>query len=300
MISEEEVTSYLSSLIPFIEKIYPAASFFEISTFLAFNYFKEQKIDIAVVEAGIGGRLDTTNIVTPLISVITSIGNDHREVLGPTMEQIALHKAGIIKPSVPVVVGPFAQFPVIDQVAQANNSCLYTVKKAPGFYDWENQNIARKTLEVLSRVIPLNDEAIEKGLLLRPLCRFEKIGGVIFDVAHNPDGFTKLIEALGTFFPGRRCSFILGMSKEKDIETSLTILSKKASHFYLVETKSKRSASPEKMGEMLLSKGISTFTTCSAWQAMESALSQEDLVVVCGSFYLMQEARSFLFGKVSA
>ncbi|MFS8563197.1 MAG: hypothetical protein LVR00_02230 [Rhabdochlamydiaceae bacterium] len=301
MITEEEIISRLVYLMSLIEEIYPSASFFDISTFLAFSYFKEQKIDIAVIEAGIGGKVDTTNIITPLVSVITSVGNDHKDVLGGSIEQIAAHKAGIIKPSVPVVIGPFADFRVIHQAAKENKSYVHTVKRAPGFYDWENQNIARKTLEVLSNILPLNDEAIEQGLLIRPLCRFEQIGGVIFDVAHNPDGFSKLTEALGTFFSNRKWAFIVGMVKEKDIHASLSILSKKASHLYLVEISSKRSASPEKMGEILLEEGVSAFTTCfSIEKAIDLALSQEDLIVVCGSFYLMQEARSFLFRKVGA
>ena len=300
VITEEEITTRLPYLLSLFERFYPSASFFEITTSLALQYFRDSHIDIAVMEVGIGGLFDTTNIIHPLISVITSIGNDHREILGPTLEQIATHKAGIIKPSVPVVIGPSAAFPVVYDAAESCKSPLYLVKEAPGFYDWENQNVARKTLEILQEMVPLSSEAIEKALPLRPLCRFEQLGNIIFDVAHNPDGFSKLIEALETYFPHRKWVCILGMSKEKDLEVSLAILSKGASHIYLVEADSKRAASKEKMGEILLQQGVFSFTSTTVKEALSLAISQEDLVVVCGSFYLMQEARLILFGKVAA
>jgi dihydrofolate synthase/folylpolyglutamate synthase len=298
MITEEDVVFYLSRLLPLMEKSYPSASFFEITTCLALGYFKEKNIDIAVMEAGIGGLLDTTNIITPLVSVITSIGNDHKELLGPTLDDIARHKAGIIKPSIPVVLGPSAVFPVIYQIAKEHKSVIHLAQAAPGFYDWENQNIARKTLAVLSNTLSL--KCSEEALSLRPPCRFEQLDDVIFDVAHNADGFSRLIEALATFFPHRKWVCILGMSKEKDLEASLSRLSQHASHFYLVETKSERAVSQERMGALLLQHGYSAFTYATIEQAIELALSQEDLIVVCGSFYLMQEARSVLFRKVGA
>lgn len=299
MITEEEIACRLPQLLSLFERFYPSASFFEITTFLALQYFRDARIDIAVVEAGIGGLFDTTNIIHPLISVITSIGNDHKEILGPTLEHAAIHKAGIIKPSVPVVIGPSAVYPAIYSAAQACKSPLYLVKEAPGFYDWENQNVARKTLEVLRERLPLSFEAIEKALPLRPLCRFEQVDNVIFDIAHNPDGFSKLTEALETYFPHRKWMCILGMSKEKELEASLAALSKGASHIYLVETGSYRAASKEKMGEILSQQGIFAFTPTTVKEALSLALSQEDLIVICGSFHLMQEARLILSGKVA-
>ena len=291
MISEKDVEEYLLFLIPLIEKNIPSPSFFEITTFLAFCYFRDQKVDIAVIEAGIGGLLDTTNIIDPLVSVITSIGSDHKEVLG----DIPLHKAGIIKPGRPVVVGPSANLPLICETAKKQGSPLYLVEPVSGFYDLENQNIARKTLEVL----PLQIKIEAQALSIRPPCRFEKCGRVIFDVAHNPQGFLKLVEALEIHFPEKKIACILGMSKEKEIAPSLSILSQKASHFYLVEAQTKRAASKQKMADILLSQGFSSFTVCSLDKACELALSQEDLIVVTGSFYLIPEARSFFLRQVA-
>lgn len=291
MISEKDVEDYLSFLNPLIEQIIPSPSFFEITTFLAFCYFRDQKVDIAVIEAGIGGLLDTTNILDPLVSVITSIGSDHKEILG----DIPLHKAGIIKPRRPVVVGPSANLALICETAKKQDSPLYLVDSSPGFYDLENQNIARKTLQVL----PLQIKIEPQALSVRPPCRFEKCGRVIFDVAHNPQGFLKLVEAMNIHFPDKKWVCILGMSKEKEIAESLSILSKKTSHFYLVEAQTTRAASKQKMADILLSQGVSSFTVCPMEKACELALSQEDLIVVTGSFYLMPEARSFLLREVA-
>ncbi len=300
MITEEAVVHHLSYLLPLFEQFYPSASFFEITTLLAFQYFKEAGVDIAVIEAGLGGLLDTTSIISPLVSVITSIGNDHKEILGPTLEHIALHKAGIIKPSVPVVLGPSAVFPVILEIAKNCKSPVTIAQAAPGFYDWENQNIAQETLQILRQTLPLSSQAIEQGILVRPPCRFETQGNIIFDVAHNPDGFLKLIEALNTYFPNKKWQCLLALSKEKELSASLAILSQKASHIYLVEASTPRAASKETMGEILSSQGYTHFTLSAIEDALDLALSQEDLVVVCGSFYLMQEVRSLLLGKVAA
>ncbi len=181
-------------------------SFFDIMTALAFLYFKEEKVDWAVIEVGLGGRFDPTNVIHPEIAVITSIGYDHMEVLGDTLEQIAFQKGGIAKPGIPLVVGPSARafFPDAIHVLE---SC--------GFYDEENNFIAKRALQKLG---------IKTFSSIRPKCRFEIIGNVILDAAHNVDGFEKLSQALQIHFPGEKFHFITHFSEDKQAEKCLEII----------------------------------------------------------------------------
>jgi dihydrofolate synthase/folylpolyglutamate synthase len=271
---------------------YDKLIFFELATLLAFQYFRDEKVDIAVIEAGIGGLLDTTNIIQPLVSIITSVARDHEDLLGQSLEEIAYHKAGIIKPGIPVVIGSQADFPVIRKQAQLCKSPLYKVEPQPGFYDLENAAIARQALEIL-KCPPMH---IEAGLKCRPSCRFEQVGKVIFDVAHNPAGFMRLIEAMELHFPGQRFSAIIGMSIDKDIKECLSILSRRADHLYLVQAPALKAASVEKMSSLLRQDGFTRFTAgLSIPETVEKALASEDLLVVCGSFYIMKEVRDEVF-----
>jgi len=260
--------------------------FFEIATLLAFEYFRDQKVDIAVIEVGIGGRHDATNIIHPILSIITSVASDHENYLGSTLEKIAYEKAGIIKPGAPVVIGPKADYAVIREQAIACQSSLYKVEEVDGFYDLENSAVAHQALKLLP--YPLSNEDIEIGLKSRPPCRFEQIGNVIFDVAHNPAGILRLLEAMEAHFPGQRFSVVIGMSKDKDVRKCLTMLAEKASHLYLVPSPGLKAIGVEEMSEMLRQEGVSHFT---AGLSIREALAAEELLVVCGSFYIMKEAR---------
>jgi dihydrofolate synthase / folylpolyglutamate synthase len=262
--------------------------FFDLATLLAFEYFRDQKVDIAVIEAGIGGLFDTTNIIIPLVSVITSVAKDHEDILGKTLEEIAFQKAGIIKPGTPIVIGAQADFKVIRERAAACQSPLYKVESQPGFYDHENSAIARKALEILR----IKEKDIEVGLQTRPPCRFEQIGRAILDVAHNPAGFTRLIEAIDFHYPGKRFSAIVAMSRDKDVRTCLSILAARASHLYLVQSPALKALSVEEMSQILRQEGITHFTAdLSIGESVCRALALEELVVGCGSFYIMEELR---------
>jgi dihydrofolate synthase/folylpolyglutamate synthase len=264
--------------------------FFEIATLLAFEYFRDQKVDVAIVEVGIGGLHDATNIVQPLISIITSVACDHEDLLGNTLEKIAYEKAGIIKPGIPVVIGPKADFAVIREKAAVCHSALYKVESQPGFYDVENTAIARQALKLLP--YRLSEQDIETGLSSRPACRFEQIGNVIFDVAHNPAGISSLLEAIEVHFPGRRFSVMIGMSKDKDVRKCLSMLAENADHLYLVQSPALKAIAVEEMCEILRLDGFDRFTAgFSIKESIDKALASEDLLVVCGSFYIMKEAR---------
>ena len=138
MISEEEVISFTKRTKSFIEKVEP--SFFEITVGMCFNYFAEQKVDIAIIETGLGGRLDSTNVITPELSCITNISLDHTNLLGDTLEKIAAEKAGIIKKNVPVVVGETTEIKSVfeNKAAEMNSSIVFADEQ------WQTKNIFQK------------------------------------------------------------------------------------------------------------------------------------------------------------
>lgn len=140
LVSEEFVIDFTEKIKPLAEEIQP--SFFEITVVMAFSYFAQQQIDIAVIETGLGGRLDSTNIITPQLSIITNIGFDHMNLLGDSLEKIAVEKAGIIKPSVPVVVGEIVRetLPVFQQAAEKNNVPLLIASQLRQATDWHWQH----------------------------------------------------------------------------------------------------------------------------------------------------------------
>lgn len=244
-------------------------SFFDFATAAAFLYFKEKQVDWAVVEVGLGGRFDATNVIEPQIAAITSIGYDHVHLLGGTLEEIAWEKGGIAKTGIPLVTGPSAARFFPGSIAVAN---------AP-FYDLENQGVARAVLEKLS----ISESSIQKGIGKRPSCRFERKGNLILDVAHNPDGFQKLIEALQIHFPDiPKFPFVVGFSKDKDWKACLDLLAPIASSITALRVQKERLELPEKLREYNPSIRIA--------ESMQSALKPEAVNVVCGSFYLMDEA----------
>ena len=192
MISEEEVVSGLEKILSLVED----PKFFEITTLLAFDYFAENEVDIAIIEAGLGGRLDATNIVTPILSIITSVEMDHASILGETLEEIAEEKSGIIKKGIPVVIGVNAEY---EAILKKGNP-LYIAGK-------NSRSIARKALKLL----PFDTEETE-GLTKNPPCRYEKHGDIILDVAHNPSAFIRLFETVKREYPRRKIHVLLGMS----------------------------------------------------------------------------------------
>ena len=294
LISEENVHDRLVRIIRLAQKEKIPATFFEVTTLLAFTYFAEQKVDIAVIETGLGGRLDATNIVTPLLSIITSIDYDHTDLLGCSLESIAAEKAGIIKKGVPVILGPTAMIVPVKEKSQT-----ITVKGPFADVESENRAIARSAMEYLN--IP--EKAIKKALTTRLPCRREKIifqnKDVILDVAHNPRGLKSLFHDLK--IPPKKLRIICGLSKTKDLGNCLEILHQNANDIHLVDASNGRCATPESLQKILLSQNVtpsritthhtvenSMSTACS----LANAHNQE--IIVCGTFFIMSEARKFL------
>src|SRR5579871_4795207 len=227
-ISEEEAVEGM-------QKIFSVglnATFFEMTTFLAFLHFREKKVDVAVIETGLGGRLDATNIVNPVLTVITSSSREHAHILGDELEKIAFEKAGIMKEKVPIILGPKARFKAIYDRANALHCPIFISKQISYFYDEENQATAKLALNHLGPFFSISPQAMDEALSVRPPCRFERVGEVIFDVAHNPEAIFYLLQALHTFFPKSKFRFVVGFSKDKEYDQCLNLIAPVAAHIH--------------------------------------------------------------------
>lgn len=258
MIPEETSRELLQFIFSLVDE---ELSFFDLLTALAFMYFAKEGVDWAVVEVGLGGRLDATNVIHPAISVITTIGYDHMHLLGNTLEKIAQEKGGIRKAGVPLMVGPnaFKFFP---------EAKIVPVGPTP-FYDDENSGVAKAVLKYLQ----ISEASIAHAMQVRPPCRFEILGNTILDVAHNSSGFERLLEALQFHFPNEKFHFIVAFSKDKDWKSCLELMKPYAAHISFVSGDHPRFAP---LGNLKIENVLGTFA------ARE---------VVCGSFYIMAEAR---------
>jgi|JI10StandDraft_1071094.scaffolds.fasta_scaffold32418_6 dihydrofolate synthase/folylpolyglutamate synthase len=260
MISEIEVVEGLEKILPLIKN----PKFFEVTTLLAFDYFAEKEVDIAIIEAGLGGRLDATNIITPLVSIITSIDWDHVPILGETLEDIAFEKSGIIKPGVPCVIGKSADYEVI----RKKGCPLYIVQS-------DSRKIAEKALKLL----PFEIEE-DRGLKKDPPCRYEKHGEIILDVAHNPSALRRLFDRVKREFPKRKIHVLFGMCKDKDIKKALEIVEKKSDLLSFLTPHHPRLYHFEK--------------TISAEEGLKEAKKEGAICVVTGSFYIMKDLQPLL------
>lgn len=294
-IDDKSISDGLQLLFSINERLKLQATFFELATHLAFHHFRNKKVDVAVIETGLGGRLDATNIIDPILSVITSISLEHAHLLGDDMEAIAAEKAGIIKQAVPCVTGPKAKNQAIRIRADQLNCRLIATDCASSYFDDENCSTSRNALMLLRERFHLGDESIEAGLKVRPRCRFEQRGNVIFDVAHNPDAFAHLVWALNQFFPNRNKRFLIGFCKDKDAASCLNHLLPSAVHLHLVKASTSRAASLDTLAESLQQQGFTAYTCHpKILEAMDEALmlaeQAGELLIVCGSFYIMNEA----------
>lgn len=294
MISETAVEQLYAEIEKSVLSLDLHPTFFELTTALAFLHFAHEKIDIAVLETGLGGRLDATNVVTPLLAVITSIGLDHTEILGSTIEQIALEKAGIMKPHVPVLIGPNVPSAIFRTQAEKLHCKLTIVDGVFDSYDSENSGIAKKALELLH----LPEQFISPALKARPPCRMEKIAGapVILDVGHNPAGLEALFRSLHKEYPGQRFQIIAGLSKSKDLKGCLRLLNEEAGHLYLVQAESERAAEVSALERFLRQMNVeqsrfsASFTVANA---LKKALLKPPVLIV-GTFFIMDGARRAL------
>lgn len=325
-ISEQYVIDFVEQERDFFEPLHP--SFFELTTAMAYKYFADQRVDIAIIEVGLGGRLDCTNIITPLLSIITNISLDHTQFLGDTLAKIAGEKAGIIKPNVPVVIGEdvpetrlvfkkkaqaehapiiFAQdSPVVRSVEQHSTHVIYNTKEfgnifgeLTGSYQARNANTILTACKLLKEKAVIRDtESILKGFsnvckLTGLLGRWQKIQSeplVICDTGHNVGGWQYLSQQIAQV-PCQTLRIVFGMVDDKDIDSVLSLLPKHAA-FYWTQASSKRAIQVGKVNERAMAHGLNG--TCynlvaEAYQAALGDAKKEDFIFVGGSSYIVSD-----------
>lgn len=293
-ISQQQLTDFYRDLEALCNKLSHKINFFEFTTLFGFRHFQKNQVDIAVIETGLGGRVDSTNVVKPLVSAVTSVSMDHADMLGETIEEIAKEKAGVIKEKTPVVIGPRAKFPTLFETAHALGAPISIVEKQSCFYDTENQAIAKEILSLISEPFPIKETDLKEGMSYCLPCRFEKRGSVIYDVAHNPDAFARLTGALNHLYPYRKFRFLIGMSKNKDLKGCLEQIDRVCEHVHFVKAHPTRGAEPEELAALFEKISTCPYTietsVCEGAKNAKAALQKGQLLVVCGSFYLMREA----------
>lgn len=288
-IPHDELTALVDELRPVIESI-PKLTTFEITTALAFLYFQRQKVQAAVLEVGLGGRLDATNVVNPTVTVITSLSYDHTQILGETLAEIAGEKAGIIKPSVPVVISPQKEEArqVIIRIAAERSAPLIEVGKdyhfAPlehsldgqslriwmdndrrsgenlnipllGVHQVENAATAYAALQVFSqKALPVTDRMVKRGFADTSWPgRFEVLRRdppIVVDSAHNRDSALRLKQALDDYFPGFPIVMVFGASEDKDIAGMFAELTPRVQEIVATKSFHPRAIEPEHILEI--------------------------------------------------
>ena len=331
-ISKERVVKFVEDERKFFEPLHP--SFFELTTALAFKYFDEQKVDIAIIEVGLGGRLDCTNIISPILSIITNISFDHTQFLGDTLAKIAAEKAGIIKKGVPVIIGEaneetrpvfqskanevnsvivFAEdnaivtssSPIVDggrRYNLSNNSTL--VGELSGDYQERNMNTILCACNILKQMnIIKNDDVIAKGLT--NICKNTGLLGrwqtiqnnptVVCDTGHNVGGWNYLAPQIKR----QQCNqlrIVFGMVDDKDINSVMYLLPKNAI-YYWTQAESKRAIKAERVAEIAIKHDLRGEIFDNVEVAYTKALqdsNKDDFVFVGGSSYIVADLLTFL------
>ena len=247
-IEEKFVVDFIQENKSFLEN--NQLSFFEMTVGLAFTYFAKEKIDIAIIEVGLGGRLDSTNIIIPEVSVITNIGIDHTQFLGDTLELIAKEKAGIIKPNVPVVVSETQVEikSIFKDLAESNNSKIIFADQEVaidyptdllGDYQYKNKQAVYQTIKLLNKSLPASEAEIERGLantvkntsLLGRWQILQEHPKVICDTAHNAEGLKITMRQLQKE-KGDTLHIVFGVVSDKDLATIVEFLPNEARYYF--------------------------------------------------------------------
>lgn len=308
-ISEEFVTTFINNHKSFFQS--HDMSFFEMTVGLAFEYFKKEKVDIAVIEVGMGGRLDATNIITPLISVITNIGLDHTQFLGNTLDAIAFEKAGIIKSNVPIVIGEYSTEtkPVFLNKAQECHSEIYFAadlisENYPsdliGAYQFHNKKTVLQTISVLNnqKEFEITLENIKSGLLQvvkntglqgrwQQLKAFPK---VICDTAHNKNGLEIVMNQIQKE-EFEVLHIVLGVVNDKDLNEILPLFPKKAKYYFC------KPNIPRGLDVLLLRQKAASFdlkgevynSVSEAYQKAIKNAGESDFIYLGGSTFVVAE-----------
>jgi dihydrofolate synthase / folylpolyglutamate synthase len=289
-------------------------TFFECTTAIAFELFRDAHVGIAVLEVGLGGRLDATNIVSPLAAAIVSIDFDHQRQLGNTLESIAAEKAGVIKPGIPVVCGPVPPeaFRVISDVCRERDAELISADDRqlearvatiglplPGRHQRTNAAVAWRLLQTLDRRgVPVDDEAIRAGLASTEwpgrLELFEHRGArVLLDAAHNPAGARALADYVREWAPGG-VTLVFGAMRDKEVDAMLEALASVTARMLCTTAPNRRSMPAAELAEAARRLGIDARAVDDPIAALERACAPGAHVVVAGSIFLIGPLRTRL------
>ena len=315
-ITREQFAQLVDEIEPHVAAV-EGSTWFEIVTALAFLYFARSQIDVAVLEVGLGGRFDATNVVTPIVSVITSLSMDHMNLLGNSIEQIAFEKAGIIKRHVPVVCAPQAPeaLDVIRRVARMRGAKLTIAPEPPplpspdaqereipllGAHQLMNASVAVTALHVANeRGLAVNDDAIQRGLsTVQWPGRLEVLNReplLVVDGAHNGDSAQKLTQALRDVFQIEKWALIIGISADKDIAAILDALLPLAEKVIVTRATNQRGASIKALGAQVADRGYAPTLAASVADALEVALHDQTPVIITGSLFTVADAREAWF-----
>lgn len=325
-VSQQFVVDFVNKIRPVVSDIQP--SFFEITVAMAFDYFALQQVDVAVIEVGLGGRLDSTNVITPLISVITNIGWDHKDLLGDTLPKIAAEKAGIIKKNIPVVVSerqPDVESVFIKQAEEKQAELFfaadeYQVTAAPastlrvarhgstifealrlpltGLYQQKNLPGVLKTIDLLREHFTITQDQLRAGLENVVVNtsfkgRWQKLRDkplMICDTGHNVDGIREIIRQLDTI-AFRQLHIVFGVVKDKDVTDILALLPKRAT-YYFCQAQIPRAMEAAVLAEKAQHAGLRGEVIPDVNEAKRKALknaSQDDLIFIGGSTFVVAE-----------
>lgn len=285
-------------------------SFFEMTVGMAFEYFSKQKVDLVVVEVGMGGRLDSTNIIIPEVSVITNIGLDHTQFLGDTLEAIAFEKAGIIKPNIPVVIGETQKetTSVFKGLANKNNAEIFFADKnitgvyksdLTGIYQVKNIKTVLKTVEILqNKGYKISQKHIEKGLLhvkknTGLLGRWQVLQEnpkVVCDTGHNREGLMYVMKQLSEEV-FNKLHMVFGVVNDKDLNSIIDLLPKKAT-YYFCKPNIPRGLDANQLKDVFNNYGLKGAVYSSVGEAYKKALENaqsNDLIFIGGSTFVVAE-----------
>ncbi len=331
-ISEQYVIDFVEHERAFFEPLHP--SFFELTTAMAFKFFADEKVDVAVIEVGLGGRLDCTNIITPDVSIITNISFDHVQFLGDTLAKIASEKAGIIKPNIPVVIGettPETKPVFISKAEEQNAPIIFAEEQdevmgecllAKGGFDYQTKTFGLITAELgglcqtknTRTIIEALKQLIGKGYRITrqnvadgfaSVCkntglmgRWQKLSDkpkVICDTGHNVGGIQYIVKQL-ELQEYDNLRIVMGMVNDKDISTVLSMMPKHAV-YYFTQASVKRAMPCRDFKAKAAEYGLEGDAYPTVRQAYEAALhdaSQNDLVFVGGSSFIVADLLSFV------
>jgi dihydrofolate synthase/folylpolyglutamate synthase len=312
MISEDAVANRLTLIRNLIADWDPHPTFFEVTTALALTYFAKAKVEIVILETGMGGRLDATNAVQSAVSVITPIDFDHEKWLGDSLEKIATEKTGIIRPGIPIISSP--QQAEAEKVIRARAmECQAPLQFVTESYDssaiglpgdYQKQNAAVAIAAIHAAKIGVDEKAIERGLAtVECPARFQKWDGkVIIDGAHNPAAARVLAKTWCDVFGHQRATLILAVLSDKNLRGICEALAPITDSVFLPKIRSERAAPPEMLAKVLanVTPPLPHSIASSVGEALDLAGLKPNPMLITGSLHFAGEVLAHLRGEPAA